>query len=98
MAGNRRRGKIAVVLESSSVRRAKPNALDSTWSICEKSNSDGSGPQHFIDPRAAGGSGVHWGALQSVAWTRMLAENLRTTSFTEAVVRTFNAPASMLPL
>jgi hypothetical protein len=36
------------------------------------------------------GTGAHWGALQSVAWTRMLAENLRTTSFTEAVVRTFD--------
>jgi hypothetical protein len=36
------------------------------------------------------GTGAHWGALQSVAWTRMLAENLRTTSFAEAVVRTFD--------
>jgi hypothetical protein len=34
--------------------------------------------------------GAHWGALQSVAWIRMLAENLRTVSFTEAVVRTFD--------
>jgi hypothetical protein len=34
--------------------------------------------------------GAHWGALQSVAWTRMLAENLRTVSFAEAVVRTFD--------
>jgi hypothetical protein len=36
------------------------------------------------------GTGVHWGALQSVAWTRMLAKNLRTASFTEAVSRTFD--------
>ena len=35
-------------------------------------------------------SGAHWGALQSVAWTRMLADNLRTVSFTEAVARTFD--------
>jgi hypothetical protein len=36
------------------------------------------------------GTGADWGALQSVAWTRMLAENLRTASFAEAVVRTFD--------
>jgi len=36
------------------------------------------------------GTGAPWGALQSVAWTRMLAENLRTASFTEAVMRTFD--------
>src|SRR5580700_7839163 len=36
------------------------------------------------------GTGAHWGALQSVAWTRMLADNLRTVSFTEAVARTFD--------
>ena len=36
------------------------------------------------------GAGAHWGALQSVAWTRMLAVNLRTASFTEAVTRTFD--------
>jgi hypothetical protein len=36
------------------------------------------------------GTGAHWGALQSVAWTRMLAENLRTSSFADAVSRTFD--------
>ena len=36
------------------------------------------------------GTGAHWGALQSVAWTRMLAENLRTASFADAVSRTFD--------
>lgn len=36
------------------------------------------------------GTGAHWGALQSVAWTRMLAGNLRTTSLVDAVVRTFD--------
>jgi hypothetical protein len=36
------------------------------------------------------GTGAHWGALQSVAWTRMLAENLRTVLFADAVVRTFD--------
>ncbi len=36
------------------------------------------------------GTGAHWGALQSVAWTRMLAENLRTASFADAVMRTFD--------
>jgi hypothetical protein len=36
------------------------------------------------------GTGAHWGALQSVAWTRMHAENLRTASFADAVSRTFD--------
>jgi hypothetical protein len=36
------------------------------------------------------GTGAHWGALQSVAWTRMLAENLRSGSFADAVLRTFD--------
>ena len=36
------------------------------------------------------GTGAHWVALQSVAWTRMLAENLRTVSFANAVSRTFD--------
>jgi hypothetical protein len=35
-------------------------------------------------------TGAHWGALQSVAWTRMLAENLRTSSLADAVSRTFD--------
>jgi len=35
-------------------------------------------------------TGAHWAALQTVAWTTMLAENLRTDSFTEAVTRTFD--------
>jgi hypothetical protein len=34
--------------------------------------------------------GAHWHILQSVAWTTMLAENLRTTSLSEAVARTFD--------
>ena len=34
--------------------------------------------------------GAHWVVLQSVAWTTMLAENLRTKSVTEAVERTFD--------
>jgi|SRR5579871_819349 len=37
-----------------------------------------------------GGTGAHWCALQSVAWTTMIAENLRTVSLTEAIVRTFD--------
>jgi len=36
------------------------------------------------------GTGAPWGALQSVAWTRMLAENLRTGSFADAISRTFD--------
>jgi hypothetical protein len=37
-----------------------------------------------------GATGTHWALLQSVAWTTMLADNLRSTSFTEAVQRTFD--------
>lgn len=34
--------------------------------------------------------GGHWAVLQTVAWTTMLADNLREASFTEAVERTFD--------
>ena len=37
-----------------------------------------------------GATGTHWALLQSVAWTTMLADNLRTESFSEAVRRTFD--------
>jgi len=37
-----------------------------------------------------GAIGAHWLLLQSVAWTSMLADNLRTSSLTEAVQRTFD--------
>ena len=33
---------------------------------------------------------AHWAALQTVAWTTMLAENLRSDSFSEAVSKTFD--------
>jgi len=35
-------------------------------------------------------TGAHWAALQTVAWTTMLAHDLRTQSFEEAVVHTFD--------
>jgi hypothetical protein len=35
-------------------------------------------------------TGAHWAALQTVAWTTMLAVNLRTHSVTEAVASTFD--------
>lgn len=35
-------------------------------------------------------TGTHWAVLQSVAWTTMLADNLRTAPFREAVQRTFD--------
>jgi hypothetical protein len=35
-------------------------------------------------------TGTHWLALQSVAWTAMLAENLHSTSWQQAVERTFD--------
>jgi hypothetical protein len=35
-------------------------------------------------------TGAHWAVLQSVAWTTMLADNLRAASLTQAVERTFD--------
>lgn len=35
-------------------------------------------------------TGLHWAALQTVAWTTMLANNLRCDSFSEAVGKTFD--------
>jgi len=35
-------------------------------------------------------TGLHWAALQTVAWTTMLAGNLRGESVTEAVSQTFD--------
>ncbi len=35
-------------------------------------------------------TGAHWAALQSVAWTTMLADNLRTHSLSESMARTFD--------
>jgi hypothetical protein len=35
-------------------------------------------------------TGLHWAALQTVAWTTMLADNLRQQSLTEAVTQTFD--------
>jgi hypothetical protein len=35
-------------------------------------------------------TGAHWAALQTVAWTAMLADNLRSDSFSEAVSKTFD--------
>lgn len=35
-------------------------------------------------------TGAHWAALQSVAWTTMLADNLRSHSLSESVARTFD--------
>lgn len=33
---------------------------------------------------------AHWALLQTIAWTSMLANNLGTSSFRDAVVRTFD--------
>lgn len=35
-------------------------------------------------------TGAHWAALQTVAWTTMLASNLRTQSVSQAVAQTFD--------
>jgi hypothetical protein len=34
--------------------------------------------------------GGHWAVLQTVAWTGMLADNLRDSTFAEAIVKTFD--------
>lgn len=39
---------------------------------------------------ALSATGTHWLALQSVAWTSMLAENLQSVSWQRAVQRTFD--------
>ena len=39
---------------------------------------------------ALSATGTHWLALQSIAWTAMLAENLHSTSWQEAVACTFD--------
>jgi hypothetical protein len=35
-------------------------------------------------------TGLHWAALQSVAWTTMVADNLHSDSFCDAVTKTFD--------
>ena len=35
-------------------------------------------------------TGGHWALFQTVAWTNMLADNLRTDSLSEALTKTFN--------
>lgn len=35
-------------------------------------------------------SGTHWMVFQSIAWTTMLADNLQTTSLSQAIARTFD--------
>jgi hypothetical protein len=35
-------------------------------------------------------TGAHWGVLQSVAWTTMLAENLQSGSLSQALDKTFD--------
>ena len=42
-------------------------------------------------------TGGHWALLQTVAWSNMLADNLQTHSFSEALVKTFdgNHPCNM---
>jgi hypothetical protein len=35
-------------------------------------------------------TGAHWAALQSVAWTTMLAENFQSASLSQALVKTFD--------
>jgi hypothetical protein len=35
-------------------------------------------------------TGAHWGALQSIAWTTMLAENLQSVSLSQALIKTFD--------
>lgn len=44
----------------------------------------------FVVVALAATLGWHWAALQTVAWTTMLADNLRTQPFAEAMARTFD--------
>ena len=65
-------------------------ALDSAGAMCDWSHLMARVRNTVLILVLLAGTGAHWGALQSVAWTRMLAENLRTSSFTEAVAHTFD--------
>ena len=44
----------------------------------------------FVVLSLAASLGAHWALLQTVAWTTMLADNLRTHSLSESVDRTFD--------
>ncbi len=44
----------------------------------------------FVVISLAATLGAHWALLQTVAWTTMLADNLRTHSLSESVERTFD--------
>jgi len=44
----------------------------------------------FIVLSLAASLGAHWALLQTVAWTTMFADNLRTYSLSESVARTFD--------
>ncbi len=44
----------------------------------------------FVVLSLAAALGAHWALLQSVAWTTMLVDNLRTHSLSESVARTFD--------
>ncbi len=44
----------------------------------------------FVVVALIASTGAHWAVLQSVAWTTMLADNLRTHSLSESVARTFD--------
>ncbi|HXR04326.1 MAG TPA: hypothetical protein VN836_06415 [Verrucomicrobiae bacterium] len=40
--------------------------------------------------------GAHWALLQTVAWTTMLADNLQSCSFHDAVVKNLRRQTSLL--
>ena len=44
----------------------------------------------FVIVALIAATGAHWALLQSLAWTTMLAGNLRTHSLSESVARTFD--------
>jgi len=46
--------------------------------------------QFLLTLALVGALGGHWAVLQTVAWSSMLAENLRQSTFTAAVSQTFD--------
>jgi len=44
----------------------------------------------FLIPALLAATDGHWAVLQTVAWTNMLANNLRTDSIEEALTKTFD--------
>ena len=64
--------------------------LDSPRSACKSSLVFSRLARVLLIVALLGATGTHWLVLQSVAWTTMFADNLRSGSVSDAIVRTFD--------